>query len=85
MYASAMVFRSVSKQNSVPWGALRAEFNNGLSANSIVRQTFDKLRVNEVTHQEVMQVNVRLDDTGWKFLPLVGMSRKLRFVQCQHL
>ena len=47
-------------------------------------KTFNKSRVDEVTHLEVTGVNLQLDNASAKLLDVVRMSRKLTFFQAQH-
>ena len=61
----------------------RTDFNDVLPTNGIIRQTFNKLRVDEVTHLAVTGVNLRLDNTSSQLPDVVRMSRKLTFFQAQ--
>ena len=62
----------------------RTDFNDVLPTNSVIRQTFNKSRVDEVTHLEVTGVNLALDNASTKFSHVVRMSRELALFQAQH-
>ena len=61
----------------------RTNFNDILPTNSVIRQTFNKWRVDELTLLEVTGVNLRLDNASAEFPDVVRMSRKLTFFQAQ--
>ena len=62
----------------------RTDLNDVLPTNGVIRQTFNKSRVDEVTHLEVTGVNFRLDNASAELLEVVRMSRELTFFQGQH-
>ena len=62
----------------------RRDLNDVLPTNSVIRQTFNKSRVDKVNHLEVNGVNLRLDNASAELLDVVRMSRKLTFFQAQH-
>ena len=53
----------------------RANNNHVLSTYGVVRQPFNESRVNEVTHLEITDVNLQLEDAGSKIPYVVCMSR----------
>ena len=62
----------------------RTDVNDVLPTNSVIRQTFNKSGVDEVTHLEITGVNLRLVNASGELLDVVRMSRKLTFFQGQH-
>ena len=52
----------------------RANNNHVLSTYGVVRQPFNEPRVNEVTHLEITDVDLQLDDGGSKIPYVVCMS-----------
>ena len=62
----------------------RTDFNDVLPTKSVIRQTFNKSRVDEITHLEVTGVNLRLDNASTKFPNIIRMSRELALFQAQH-
>ena len=62
----------------------RTNFKDVLPTNSVIRQTFNKSRVDEVTYLEVTGVNLRLDNASTNFPNVVCMSRELILFQTQH-
>ena len=62
----------------------RTDFNDVLPTNSVIRQTFNKSRADEVTHLEFIRVDLRLDNACTKFSNVICMSGKLALFQAQH-